>query len=72
VLVYALAGAGLYATTLPGDDNGYAYQFGGGIEVAVTDAITVRGDLVGIGAFDDGNDDAFDSARATVGLAYHF
>ena len=37
----------------------------------VTDDMSVRGDILGIG-FDDGDDDAFDAARATVGVLWHF
>ncbi len=70
-LVYALAGVGINNS----DANGSVgvYQFGGGVEFAVTDAITVRGELVGQGDFDDAAPDAFfESAKATVGVFYHF
>ena len=72
VLVYALGGVGVAAGDFVGDDTVGLYQLGGGVEVAVTDAITVRGELVGMGGFDDANDDFFDSAKATVGVFYHF
>ena len=73
-LVYALAGVGFAAADNPPgvDDTIGVYQLGGGVEFAVTDAITVRGEVVGQGAFDDGNDDFFDRAKATVGVFYHF
>jgi outer membrane immunogenic protein len=70
VLVYALAGAGLWATSYPDQDN--AYQLGGGIELAVTDSVSVRGEVVGIGSFEDTDTDFFDWTRASVGVAYHF
>jgi outer membrane immunogenic protein len=68
VLVYALGGVGV--STVDGSNG--LYQLGGGVEVAVTDAITVRGEVVGLGAFDDANDNFFDAAKATVGVFYHF
>jgi outer membrane immunogenic protein len=68
VLIYAIGGVGV--TTVDGSNG--LYQLGGGVEVAVTDAITVRGEVVGLGGFDDGNDDFFDAAKATVGVFYHF
>ncbi|WEK04530.1 MAG: outer membrane beta-barrel protein [Candidatus Devosia phytovorans] len=70
VLVYALAGVGVAA--VDGDSTG-VYQLGGGVELAVTDSITVRGEVVGQGGFeDDLEDDFFDNAKATVGVFYHF
>ena len=42
VLVYAIGGIG--TQTFAGANNGL-YQLGGGVEVAVTDAVTVRGDI---------------------------
>jgi outer membrane immunogenic protein len=69
VLVYALAGVGAYS-----DEFGTEglYQLGGGVEFAVTDAITVRGEVVGQGFMDDTDDEFFDGAKATVGVFYHF
>jgi len=75
VLVYALAGAGIATQDAVGafDDSVGMYQLGGGVEVAVTDAVTVRGEVVGQGYFDeDVNDDFFSNAKATVGAFYHF
>ncbi|WEK06162.1 MAG: outer membrane beta-barrel protein [Candidatus Devosia phytovorans] len=70
VLVYALGGVGVITNDV---DSYGAYQLGGGVEVAVTDAVTVRGEVVGQGFFDDEiRDDFFDSAKATVGVFYHF
>ena len=70
-LVYAIGGVGIR------NDGGASegvYQLGGGVEFAVTDAVTVRGELVGQGDFSDvGPTDAFfESAKATVGVFYHF
>ena len=73
VLVYAIGGVGVQ--TGPNNAGGTAglYQLGGGVEFAVTDAITVRGEIVGQGDFaNNGNDQFFDSAKATVGVFYHF
>lgn len=69
VLIYALGGVGNYATA---GTNAGVYQLGGGVELAVTDAITVRGELVGQGDFDGANDAFFEGAKATVGVFYHF
>jgi outer membrane immunogenic protein len=70
-LVYALAGVGINNTDLGGSVG--VYQFGAGVEFAVTDAVTVRGEIVGQGDFDDTAPDAFfESAKATVGVFYHF
>ena len=69
VLVYAIGGLGTNRRT--GFNQG-VYQLGGGIELAVTDAITVRGEVVGQGDFDGAGDSFFEGAKATVGVAYHF
>lgn len=73
VLVYALGGVGVQ--TGPNNNSSSAlYQLGGGVEFAVTDAITVRGELVGQGDFANAGpaDAFFESAKATVGVFYHF
>lgn len=67
VLVYAIAGTGI--ETGAGVSNG-VYQLGGGVEFAVTDSVTVRGQVVGYGAYN--SPDAFAGAKATVGVSYHF
>ena len=71
-MVYALGGVGINNTDVGGSVG--VYQLGGGVEFAVTDAITVRGELVGQGDFDDtvAPDSFFESAKATVGVFYHF
>ena len=48
------------------------YQLGAGVEFAVTDAVTVRGEVVGQGDFNGASDPFFESAKATVGVFYHF
>ena len=69
-LVYAIGGVGFQARE--GQDNEGIYQLGGGVEFAVTDAVTVRGEIVGQGAFDQGDGDFFRATKATVGAFYHF
>lgn len=68
VLVYALGGIG--TQTRNGTNTGL-YQLGGGLEVGVTDAVSVRAELVGVGDFAAGGN-FFDGAKATVGVFYHF
>ena len=71
VLVYAIGGVGVQTNN---DVTTGLYQLGGGVELAVTDAVTVRGEVVGQGDFNNGgaNDPFFESAKATVGVFYHF
>jgi len=70
VLLYGVGGVGYEWDTSDPDSNATVYQLGAGVEVAVADAVTVRGQLTGYGAFDD--DDLFEYARASVGIAFHF
>ena len=70
VLIYALAGTGVEVNNA-GNTFG-TYQLGGGVEFAVTDSISVRGQLVGVGFYNDGNNNFFDGAKATIGVSYHF
>lgn len=75
VLVYAIGGVGIANGDFAGDDNIGLFQLGGGVELAVTDAITVRGEVVGQGFLDEdlgAEDHFFDNAKATVGVFYHF
>jgi outer membrane immunogenic protein len=59
-MIYGDVGAGLM--------NGAAvYAFGGGVELALTEQLSVRGDLQGIGAFGGGPT----TAKATAGLLWH-
>ncbi|WP_224702495.1 outer membrane protein [Devosia aquimaris] len=70
VLVYAAGGVGL--TTKAGTTDSI-YALGGGVEVAVTDAVSVRGEVLGLGDFSNAaGDQFFDGAKATVGVFYHF
>src|SRR5690606_36453890 len=70
-LIYALAGVGFNNPDVGGSEG--VYQIGGGVEFAVTDAITVRGEIVGQGDFAGGaGDEFFETAKATVGVFYHF
>lgn len=66
-LIYAIGGLGVQ-TQAAGSTG--VYQLGGGVEFAVTDAVTVRGEIVGQGAFN--TNPFFESAKATVGVFYHF
>ena len=70
VLVYALVGTGVEVNNA-GNTFG-TYQLGGGVEFAVTDAVSIRGQLVGVGFYNDGNTNFFDGSKATVGVSYHF
>ena len=70
VLVYAAGGIGV--TSKSGVSEA-VYALGGGIEVAVTDAVSVRGEVLGLGDFSNAaGDGIFDGAKATVGVFYHF
>ncbi|MDV3250830.1 hypothetical protein DevBK_05730 [Devosia sp. BK] len=73
VLVYAIGGVGVQTGPNNAGSVGL-YQLGGGVEVAVTDAITVRGEVVGQGDFNNAgaNDSFFETTKATVGVFYHF
>lgn len=59
-LLYADLGAGIVNGTP-------AYAFGGGIEFAVADNVSLRGDIQGLGAIGA----APSAARATVGVLFH-
>lgn len=75
VLVYAAGGVG---SVFADDDSEMVYALGAGVEFAVTQNISLRGEVLGIGDFEDADppmvseDDFFDSAKATVGVFYHF
>ena len=70
-LIYAIGGLG-FANTGAGSVG--IYQLGGGVEFAVNDVVTVRGEVVGQGDFNDagGADSFFETTKATVGVFYHF
>ena len=68
VAIYATGGVG-YVWEDGGDD--YAeFALGVGAEFKVTEDMSIRGDILGIG-YDDGGD-TFDGARATVGVLWSF
>ena len=70
VVVYAAGGVGLTSRSGTSDS---IYALGGGVEVAVTDAVSVRGEVLGLGDFSNAaGDQFFDGAKATVGVFYHF
>jgi outer membrane immunogenic protein len=70
VLVYAAGGFGV--TAVNGDSTG-VYALGAGVEFAVADNVSIRGEVLGLGSLnDDADDDFFDAAKATVGVFYHF
>ena len=65
--IYAIGGVGYVWE----DSDDYSeFALGVGAEFKVTDDMSVRGDILGIG-YDDGGD-TFDGARATVGVLWHF
>lgn len=59
-MIYGDLGAGVLNGTP-------VYAFGGGVELAMTEQISVRGDLQGLGAFGA----TPSAAKATVGLLWH-
>lgn len=70
VLLYGIAGVGYEDEFDSSDDGDAAYQLGAGVELAVTDSISLRGQLTGYGYF--GGDNAFDYAKATIGINFHY
>ncbi|MDF2798743.1 MAG: hypothetical protein K0R85_1487 [Devosia sp.] len=74
VLIYAAGGLG---STIGGDDDTGVFALGAGVEVALTDSVSLRGEVLGLGNLDDdddidGDDDFFAAGKATVGVFYHF
>lgn len=70
VMFYAIGGAGI--ENFNGTNNGI-YQLGAGVELAVTDSISIDARVTGLGFFDPAvRVNFFDGARATVGVSYHF
>jgi len=59
-MVYGAGGVGIA-------DGEHVYALGGGAEVAMTDNLGVRGEVLGIGDWGGG----FDGAKATAGLMWH-
>ena len=75
VLVYAAAGVGLVGGTgfdPVGNDTGGYWAAGGGVEVAVTDNLGVRGEVLYKHLFEDTDIDLDGSGvQATLGLLWH-
>ncbi|MCS6761408.1 MAG: hypothetical protein MO846_05070 [Candidatus Devosia symbiotica] len=70
VMVYAASGVGITSRSGSTDN---IYAIGGGVEVAMTDAMSVRGEILGLGDFSAApGDQFFDGAKATVGVFCHF
>lgn len=68
LLVYASGSVGQMWDD--GDDDGYGtYSLGAGIEAAVTDNMSIRGDIAAV-AFED--DDEFSGVNASLGAFFHF
>ena len=75
VLVYAIGGLGTNNRSASGASpavNQAVYQLGAGVEMALTDSVSVRGEVVGQGDFDGASDSFFEATKATVGVFYHF
>lgn len=74
VLAYAKAGLGYRDTNNNGPAQGATYVFGGGLEAAVSDSVTVRGEVLGQGFIGAGapNGGAPVAVKAAAGIAYHF
>lgn len=68
VLIYALGGMGLYNSS---DFAAGLFQLGGGVEFALTDAVSIRGEVTAIGDMVS-RPRFFDATKATVGVSYHF
>lgn len=69
VMVYAAGGLGASST---GGASTSIYALGGGAEVAMTQNVSVRAEVLGLGDFDGASDNFFESTKATVGVFYHF
>ncbi|MEQ1770683.1 MAG: hypothetical protein ABL879_12665 [Devosia sp.] len=59
-MLYGELGVGLL-------DGSAAYAFGGGVEMAMTDSLAIRGELQGLGEFGSG----VSVGKATAGLIWH-
>lgn len=68
ILVYASGSIG-QEWNADADDSYGIYSLGAGVELAVTDNMTVRGDIAAV-AFED--DDDFSATTASVGAFFHF
>jgi outer membrane immunogenic protein len=68
VLIYGVAGVGIWSYDTE-DDNGTQYGLGLGIEAAVSDSISLRGEALAV-PYDDG--DVFDGVQAKASILFHF
>ncbi len=68
ILLYGIGGVGLLS--VDGDEADGQYALGVGIEAAVTESISLRGEVKAFGLFDD--DEAFFGTTATAGVFFHF
>lgn len=69
VLIYGLGQLGVEFTK--SNDKYTYYGLGAGVEVAATDSISVKGELIGGNQFDN-VDSGFKSVTGTVGINFHF
>jgi outer membrane immunogenic protein len=74
VLFYGKAGLGYRDTNNNGPAQGATYAFGGGLEFAAADSVTIRGEVLGQGFLGAGapNGGAPVAVKTTIGAAYHF
>lgn len=74
VLAYGAAGLGYRDTSNGGASEGGIYAFGAGAEIAATEYVSLRGEVLGIGFLGDGlnGNNAPAAAKATVGALFHF
>lgn len=71
IMVYGAAGFGAVKWDTP--DAFGVYALGLGAEYALTDSISLRGELMGLGLADSlFKDDFFSGTRGTLGVSYHF
>ena len=67
-MVYALAGVGVLFSGDEDDDSvGYG-EIGAGVEFAVTESVSLRGELAYVRGFEDDSS----AGRATAGVLFHF
>lgn len=70
-LVYGAAGINYRDSVPPNAIEGWGYSFGGGFEVAVTENVAVRGELLGQGTFDYEGGRPY-AAKAKAGVLFSF
>lgn len=73
LLAYGTGGLGAVTATGGGGGTEGVYALGAGLEFGVTDSISLRGEVLGIGFFDSAvGPNTFDAAKATLGVSFHF